>query len=126
MIPFKNEIELLLRSSHHGSCNEVIIKHNGVNAVVNDLNDQKFYWAGLTEDVKKYVETCAQCNEELNVQSIKIPKIVTSNGPFYRFIADLWQISNEMTVAASSENHPNYKYIFYVLTISQNTLWVFC
>jgi len=111
VIPFKNEIELLLRSSHHGSCNEVIIKHNGVNAVVNDLNDQKFYWAGLTEDVKKYVETCAQCNEELNVQPIKIPKVITSNGPFYRFIADLWQIPNEMTVAASSENHPNYKYI---------------
>ena len=92
-VPFHKEVENLIKLAHRDSCEEVIIKHNGINTVIADLKDKKIYWASLSDDIREYIEGCIQCNEEMIVESIKVPKVITSNGPLYRIVGDLWQIA---------------------------------
>jgi len=110
IIPFKKEIDNLLKLLHCG-INDGLMKHNGVNTVLADLKDQNIYWAGMIDDVKKFIEICPQCNEEMILKPIKTPKVIISHGPFYRYIADLWQIPTEMSLLASDKTHPQFKYV---------------
>ena len=110
-IPLKSEIEALISIAHYGSEDDSLIKHNGFNTVIQDLNEKKIYWANMSEYVRDFIANCAQCNEEMVEKPIKIPKIIISNGPLYRMIADLWQIPKDMSEEALKGSHPCYKYI---------------
>ena len=82
-----------------------------MNAVLADLQEQKIYWVNMSEHIKDFIMNCAQCNEEMVEKPVKLPKIIISDGPLHRIIADLWQIPKDMSERASLDNHPVYKYI---------------
>ena len=76
--------------------------------MIDFIKRDKWYWYGFYDDIMNYIKDCPSCD---NAKS-KFKKINTGikiKGPHYRYIADLWYLSKEISLKCG------YKYILDVI-----------
>ena len=101
-IPYENEKENILNKIHWNN------NHCGRDAMIDFIKRDKWYWYGFYDDIMNYIKDCPSCD---NAKS-KFKKINTGikiKGPHYRYIADLWYLSKEISLKCG------YKYILDVI-----------
>ena len=99
-IPYKHEKEILINDNHSN------YNHCGRIATLENLNKEKWYWFGITNDVQNYINLCPFCNNSGKYKKLHGKnKIIIDNGPHYPYIVDLW------TIPKIIAKNTNFKYI---------------
>ena len=90
-IPLANEKITLVKNFHYNN------SHSGRNVTVQLLLDNKWYWHGINTDVLSIIKSCPGCANKNKFKKIfKNNKIIIEEGPHFRYIADLWELPNEI------------------------------
>ena len=107
-IPYKEEIRKLVETAHNGFETSKV-RHNGIRMTLKNLKSPSMmlYWANMSVDVRKYIEICPDCVHIQPVKQKKVYKIIIPKGPYDRFTADIYQLTETMI----SESDTYYKYI---------------
>ena len=104
-IPKNNEKDSLL-DEYHWKYN-----HCERDAMIDLLKRNKWYWYGFYQDIIKYLKQCPFCdNSKSKFKQIKTGiKVIIDKGPHFRYIADLWYLSKDVSKVCG------YKYILDVI-----------
>jgi len=62
IIPFEDEIEKIIEI-HHKPFGSKVKRHYGIKITVGNIKLKGLYWAGMTNDIQKYISTCLECNQ---------------------------------------------------------------
>ena len=100
-IPFNKEKEIIVTNYHTNN------NHCGRDAIICFIKKEGWYWYGFFKDIENIIKACPQCNNvKGKFKKFKpVIKIITDNGPHYRYICDIWYLSNEISEATG------FKYI---------------
>lgn len=116
-IPLTNEKNTLVKNYHFNN------NHSGRNVTVQLLLDNKWYWHGIYIDVLSIIKSCPGCANKNKFKKIfKKNKIIIEEGPYFRYIADLWELPIEIFEASGYKNiidiidHFSKWYYGYLLT----------
>ena len=100
LIPYKHEKEILINDFHNKN------NHSGKTATYQYLINSHWFWYGMTRDIQEVLNSCPYCINPNKYKKLKGKnKIIIEDGPHYRYVADLWNLPND--IAENSE----YKYI---------------
>ena len=85
--------------------------HCGRDALLDFIKRNNWYWYGFYDEVNEFIKSCPKCdNCKSKFKNIKAPiKIIIDKGPHYRYIADLWYLSKEISLLTG------YNYILDVI-----------
>ena len=103
-IPLQSEKISLVKNFH---CSN---NHCGRDQTVHLLYENKWYWHDINEDVLNIIKSCPGFdNKNKFKKNFKKNIIIIDEGPHFRYIADLWQLPNEIY------NESGYKYIIDII-----------
>ena len=72
----------------------------------------EYYYEGITQDLKLYIEKCNKCNAIKNLKPINLPeKAIIKNGPRDEYQMDLWYLSKDIVDVTG------YKYVIDIIDI---------
>ena len=114
-IPFKEEVPILLNYLH------ITNNHAKSEEMINLINDLKYYLLGFTNDTNDIIQTinkCVICFPERKGKKIKLPShIIISNGPHYRYQADIWELHHDL------KNICKFKYVLDIIDHFSKWSW---
>lgn len=104
-IPFNKEKEIIVTNYHSNN------NHCGRDAIIWFIKKEGLYWYGFFKDIENIIKACPQCDNVKGKFKKFKPTInfIIDNGPHYRYICDLWYLSNEISEAAG------FKYILDII-----------
>ena len=83
-IPLKIEINNIVNNIHINN------NHCGIKQTVNKLYIDKWYWHGINEYVRSFINECPNCSNPGKFKRFKrINKIIMDNGQHFRYIGNL-------------------------------------
>ena len=65
------------------------------------------YWSNMSTEVQERIDSCKQSVQFQPIKQIKCDKPLIPDGPFDRFVVDLWEIEKEMIKASKTQ----YRYV---------------
>ena len=65
---------------------------------------------GFTNDARKFINSCELYNANIKKKNFTPLKIITDEGPNFRYIFDLWELPNNLT------EDDSYIYTFWTLS----------
>ena len=85
--------------------------HCGRDAIVDYIKKEKWYWYGFFKDIENLIKECPQCdNAHQKFKKFKSKiKAIIDDGPHYRYICDLWYLSNDVATMSG------YNYILDII-----------
>ena len=90
-IPLQSEKISLVKNLH---CSN---NHCGRDQTVHLLYENKWYWHNINEDILNIIKSCPGCGNKNKYKKIFKKNIkINDEGPHFRYIADLWQLPNEI------------------------------
>ena len=92
-IPYKDEKEIILNELHWKN------NHCGRDAMKDLLKSNKWYWYGFYLDIIDFIKRCPFCdNSKSKFKKLNTGiKVILDKGPHYRYIADLWYLSKDIS-----------------------------
>ena len=92
-IPFMKEKEIIVINFHNN------FNHCGRDAIVTLIKKEGWYWYGFFKDIETMIKDCPQCdNAKGKFKKFKPTiKVISDNGPHYRYICDIWYLSKEIS-----------------------------
>ena len=99
-IPFEHEKEIIISDCHSNN------NHAGRDSTYNYILNEKWYWLGIIDDIKNFINVCPNCANQNKFKKLQSKiKIVIENGPHYRYVADIWHLPKEIS------DKVDYKYV---------------
>lgn len=92
-IPFKGEVYPILKYIHINN-NHIVYKN-----MCNQILLSEFYWLGYSQDITNFLNKCEICLSNKKKNHIIPPlKIIIEEGPKFRYIVDLWEIPQDLSI----------------------------
>ena len=92
-IPFKGEVYPILKYIHINN------NHIGYKNMCNQILLSEFYWLGYSQDITNFLNKWEICLSNKKKNHILSPlKIIIDEGPKFRYIVDLWEIPEDLSL----------------------------
>ena len=92
-IPFKGEVYPILKYIHINN------NHIGYKNMCNQILLSEFYWLGYSQDITNFLNKWEICLSNKKKKHILSPlKIIIDEGPKFRYIVDLWEIPEDLSL----------------------------